>query len=429
MAGEFQNLGVALKVVYPSKALEAIINEQTPFRSALAKSVPTGGRVSEGDVKFNGVLALPQNVAQIVDGDSLQDAAERSEVQFNLKPTIFTATMNFGWLTQAAANSDKAAWSGGEVRRRTKETASNLGKFIESTYVGTAGNGVRGYVESSSASGIVMANPEGVKLLRQGMKITVVDGAAFDTERATLDAVRITSIDPTTRLVKSTGATYTNAVADDAVLVTNKTTPNFATNTGIFANGLRGLVDDGTYATSIHGVDRTTAGNELLKSRVETSTLTRNLSEQEMIKMCLALHEISGKRVTDFWTGPGQAVKYIEFVAPDRRRAVERGTYDKGTGWKSGELVHYAPEVAAKINISYDVIPREFFYLNWDTFFHYVARSVQWVDDSGRLHLGIASTTYKATWYAFMAAFENIGCDMPGANGVSRQLKDPFLGD
>ena len=86
MAGEFQNLSVALKVVYPNKALEAIINEEAPFRAALGKSVPAGAKVTQGDVKFNGVLAMPQNVAQIVDGDDLQDAGERAEVQFNLKP-------------------------------------------------------------------------------------------------------------------------------------------------------------------------------------------------------------------------------------------------------------------------------------------------------------------------------------------------------
>ena len=71
MAGEFQNLGVALKTVYPSKALEPMLNEEAPFRQKLAKSVPAGAKVSKGDVKFNGVLALPQNVAQILDGDDL----------------------------------------------------------------------------------------------------------------------------------------------------------------------------------------------------------------------------------------------------------------------------------------------------------------------------------------------------------------------
>lgn len=428
MAGEFQNLGVALKVVYPNKALEAVINEEAPFRAALGKSVPAGAKVTEGDVKFNGVLATGQNVAQIVDGGDLIDAGERSEVQFNLRPTIFQATMNLGWLTRKAANSGKSAFNGGEVRRRTMETTSNLGKFIESTYVGTTGNGVRGYVESSSASGLVIKVPEGIKLLRQGMKITVRDGANFATIRATLDGVRIASVNPSTRLVTTTGTpTYTNASANDVVLVVSTTS---FTVTSVFANGMRGLIDDGTNSQYIHGVDRTTVGNEKLKSIVSTSGSNRDLTEALLIRTCHDIRENSGKRVSEIWTGPGQFEKYIAFVAPDRQRVVSGGTYDKGTGYKE-DLIHYAPGMAAKLNLSFDCIPRELYLLNWDSWFHYVAQEMGWVDDDQMLHMGLSSTagSYKAAWQSFMASFENIGCDMPGANGVIRALKDPVLGD
>lgn len=423
MAGEFQNLGVALKVVYPSKALEAIINEEAPFREKLGKSVPAGARVTSGNVKFNGVLALPQNVAQIVDGDDLQDTAERSEVQFTLTPTIFQGTMAIGWLAAKAANDSKSAFNGGEVRRRTEEVTSNLGKFMESTYVGTTGNGVRAYVESSSGSGIVFKNPEGVRLLRQGMKLTFRDGANFATIRATIDGVRIASINPSTRLITTTGTpTYTNAVLNDVALVVPKAA---YTVTSVYANGMRGLVDDGTNSQYIHGVDRTTVGNEKLKSVVNTSGSVRDLSEQLLIRVCHDIRDVSGKRVSDIWTGPGQFEKYIAFVAPDRQRAVSGGTYDKGTGYKE-DLVHYAPGMAAKLNLSFDCIPGEVHLLCWDTWFHYVAQEMQWVDDS--MALAVGSSTYKAGWQKFMASFENIGCDMPGANGVIRQLKDPVTG-
>ena len=131
------------------------------------------------------------------------------------------------------------------------------GKFIESTYVGTTGNGVRAYVESSSGSGLVIAQPEGVKLLRQGMKITVRDGGNFSTERATLNGVRIATLTPSTRLITVAGSpVYTNSSANDVVLVTSK---GGQTVTSLFANGMRGLIDDGTNSQYIHGVDRTTA--------------------------------------------------------------------------------------------------------------------------------------------------------------------------
>lgn len=424
MAGEFQNLGVALKVVYPSKALEAVINEEAPFRAALGKSVPAGAKVTSGNVKFNGVLALPQNVAQIVDGDDLQDAAERSEVQFTLAPTIFQGTLNIGWLAAKAANDSKSAFNGGEVRRRTMETTSNLGKFIESTFVGTTGNGVRGYVESSGVGGLVIKVPEGIRLLRQGMKITVRDGANFATVRATLDGVRIASVNPSTRNITTTGTpTYTNASANDVVLVVSKATQ---TVTSLYSNGMRGLVDDGTNSQYIHGVDRTTVGNEKLKSVVNTSGSLRDLTEAILIRVCHEVRDSSGKRISEIWTGPGQFEKYIAFVAPDRQRMVSGGTYDKGTGYKE-DLIHYAPGMAAKLNLSFDCIPRELHLLCWDTWFHYVAQEMQWVDDS--MAMAVGSSTYKAAWQKFMASFENIGCDMPGANAVLRQLKDPILGD
>jgi hypothetical protein len=430
MAGEFQNLGVALKTVYPSKALEPMINEEAPFREKLAKSVPAGAKVSSGEVKFNGVLALPQNVAQIIDGEELQDAAERSEVQFTLKPTIFTATMQVSWLTRKAANDQKSAFNGGEVRRRTEETVSNLAKFIESTYAGTAGNGVRGYVESSSASGLIIKNPHGVKLLRQGMKVSVRTAADITVAQTGLDAVRITQVNPATRLVKTAG-TNANGVVNDTVVVVQKAsiTSNISTT---FANGIRNLIDDGTVgAASIHGVNRTTAGNEKLKSVINSNSGTlRDLEERLLIRVVNEVREGSGKRVTDLWTGPGQIEKYIEFVAPDRRRAVQGGSYDKSTGYKStDELVHYAPGVALKFNMSYDILPREIFLFNWDTFFHYVAQETQWVDDDSLLHLQVASTGHKASWLAYMASMENIGCDMPCANAVIRDLKDPTIGD
>jgi len=428
MAGEFQNLGDALKTVYPTKALEPMINEEAPFRAKLSKSVPAGAKVTEGDVKFNGVLALPQNVAQVVDGGDLQDAAERSEVQFNLKPTIFTATMNIGWLTRKAANTNKSAFNGGEVRRRTEETVSNLGKFIESTYVGTANDGKRATIESGGVGGIVLKYPVGTKLLRQGMKISVRDAGDPSTPIATLDGVRIASVNAGTRTITTAG-TMANASVDDTVYVVTSAT---FTLTNVFANGMRGLIDDGTHAQFIHGQDRTTVGNEKLKSYVsDNGGALRDLTEQLLIRVCHQVRDDVGKRLSDIWTGPGQIEKYIEFVAPDRRRAVSGGTYDKGTGYKEGELTHYAPSVALRINNSFDVIPREMFLLSWDTWFHYVAQEMQWVDEDSMLHLAIASSGSgrAARWEAFMGSFENIGCDMPSANAVVRDLKDPSIGD
>jgi hypothetical protein len=412
-----------------------MINEEAPFRAKLSKSIPAGGKVSEGDVKFNGILALPQNVGQISDGDDLQDAGERSEVQFNLRPTIFTATMNIGWLTRKAINSNKSGFNGGEVRRRTEETVGNLGKFIESQLVGSYGNGARAFVETSAAGYLQLRNPEGVKLVRKGMKVSVRTAGAIGTVRnASLDAIRVASVNADNRRITLTGVADHTAgatvVVDDILIVTTKASQVI---TNVFANSLRSLIDDGTIAQFIHGVDRTTAGNEKLKSYVDSNGgVVRDLTEQILIKANHAIREGVGKRPTDMWCGPGQFQKYIDFVAPDRRRAVSGGTYDKSTGYKDeSEFVHYAPGVALKMNMSFDVIPRELFLVCWDTMFHYQAQEMQWIDDDNMLHLalGTSGANYRARWDSFMASFENIGCDMPSANGVIRDLKAPDIGD
>lgn len=434
-AGAFQDLGVALKTVYPQKAVEAIINEEAPFREALSKNLPAGGRVSEGELKFNGVLKTPQNVGQILDGGALQDAAERYEVQFALKPTIFQATMNIGWLTKAAANSGKSSFNGGETRRRTEETISNLGKFIESTYVGTAGNGIRAWAETTGvdSTGVICRQPEGVKLLREGMKISWRDSANLATIRVAspvVDGARISSITPSTRLVvQDATSTYSNVVAGDVAVVVATASQ---TLTALYANGIRGIIDDGTYMATLHGLTRSTAayGGKLYSQVAGNGGVLRNLSEKIMAQAFLEQREKTGKRITDVWWGPGQVLKYIDFVAPDRQRPVSGGTYDKGTGFKSmEEFVHYAPGVAVKFHMSFDVIPREMFGFNWDSWFHYVAREMDWVTDDQMLHLGVGSSNYVARWDAFMASFENLGCDMPAAQIVFRDLKDPILGD
>jgi len=104
-------------------------------------------------------------------------------------------------------------------------------------------------------------------------------------------------------------------------------------------------------------------------------------------------------------------------------------TQNMVTGYKGDELVHYAPGISAKINVSFDMVPRELYLLNWDTFFHYVAKELGWVEDANMLWPTPASSAYKASYLGYVCAVENIGCDFPLANGVIRDLRDPAIGD
>lgn len=428
MAGEFESITNALKIAYAPKNVEPMVNVEAPFRAKLKKEIPAGGRVSEGIVKFGGNLNPPQNVGQTVDGGSLPAPKERDDVQFQLTPTLFVGALQIGWITRVAGNSNKSAFNRGEYRRRTDEAMEDAAKFIESTYVGTHGTGRRAVVESDGASSTFTARkPEGTRLLREKMYITVrtTDGGA--TVRDSTDYRTISAIDHSTRVV-----TYSNTdqtlVAGDHVHPVVEASQSFTTNP--FANGLRGLVDDATYLTSIHGLSRTTYPK--LKANVfGNGGVVRNLTEQLLVRACHEIRARSGKRITDIWTSEGQVEKYIEFVAPDRRMVVtsKSATQPMATGYQEGDLVHYAPGIAARINLSFDLIPRELFLLNWSTFFHYLSQELGFVDEGGLLKLTPTSSAYKASYLGYVASVENIGCDFPLANGVMRDLADPAIGD
>ena len=435
MAGEFQNIDNALKIVYPPKAIEAMVNEETPFRKWLKKQIPAGGRVTEGIVKFGANLAPPQNVGQTADGGALVTPKDRTDRQFTLRPSIFTAGFQIGWMTRAAATSNKSAFNGGELRRRTEETITDLAKFIEQTYVATSGSGRRAIVESDpGANQLVLAQPLNVRLLRVNHVISLRTTDGGDSVRDSLDNRTITAINESTRTITYSGVDQTPVIGDHVHIVTaaSQTGLNSVSSAtmGVSANGLRGLVDDGTHAAYLHGLQRAATGNQKLSANVSSNAgVLRSITEQILINACHSNRHASGKRVTDMWTNTGQAEKYIEFVAPDRRYNVSGGgVQGMGTGYQEDSLVHYAPGVKAKIQIALDLAPREMYLLNMDGFFHYLAQDMDWWD-APMLKPTPATTTYSASYLAHVGSIENIGLDFPVGNTVIRDLKDPLCGD
>lgn len=425
MAGEFDQITNALKNAYPKNVIDPMVNEETPFRKKLKKSVPAGSKPSEGLVKFGANFNPPQNVGNLADGDTLPPAKDRTQDQAQLVPVIFSGSFQIGWTTRRAGNSNSSAFNGGELRRRTDETISNLSKFIESNYTGTHGTGRRARVESDGVNTFVAALPEAALLLRENFYISVrtTDGGAG--VRDSTDLRLITGIDHSTRTVTYNGADQT-LVAGDHVHVVTKLAQTITA-----ANGLRGIVDDSTFLTTLHTLSRVTYPK--WKSNVAGNGGTlRNLTEQILVRACHENRARSGKRVTDCWAGPGQLEKYIEFVAPDRRYTVPQGSSSPQsmvTGYTEGQLQHVFAGGQFNINLSYDIVPRELFLLNWDTFFHYVAQDMDWMDEGGMLQPTPGSGTYSASFLAYMGSIENIGCDMPLANTVVRDLKDPVIGD
>lgn len=426
----------SLKIAYPPKAVETMIQEEKVFRPRLKRELPPGARLGDGyEVRFGARLNPAQNVSQIADGGNFPIQKDATDRQFIFKPTIFAGDYQIGGMTRFVASSNVAGFNGGEMRRRPEEVMSNFGKFIESTYVGTFGSGIRGYVESEPAANqIKVANPEGVRLLAENMYISERI-AAGSTVRDSIDLRSITAIvQDGTRVITYSGADQT-PVANDPLYVVPETALAGATLAAMHANGLRGQVDDGTYLTLLHTLDRTAAGNGKLKSNVfAAGGERRNITESLLLSAAHDTARRSMKRPSTLLMGEGQTEKYVEHVAPQKRfPAVGRQRPGKSTGYVLEELSFVSPYGSMDFMLSFDALPGEIFGLSWDAFFFYSALDAQWLSGHDMQNLlllpGSNGATHKFAWGAYIVSIENWGTDFPIGHFVIRDLKDRLLGD
>src|SRR5687768_11439521 len=121
----------SLKIAYPPKAVETMMQEDLVFRPRLKRSLPPGAKFTDGyEIRLPARLNASQNVSQIADGGNFPIAKDPLDRQFIFKPTIFAADYNIGGLRKYVAASNVASFSaGGENRRQPEEAMSNLGKF------------------------------------------------------------------------------------------------------------------------------------------------------------------------------------------------------------------------------------------------------------------------------------------------------------
>jgi hypothetical protein len=421
----------ALKIAYPKKAVETMIQEDLVFRPRLKRGLPPGARISDGyEIHFGARLNPAQNVGMIADGGEFPTPKDAIDRQFIFYPRIFAADYTIGGMTRYAVNSDVAGFNGGEMQRRPEEAMGNLGKFIESTYVGTAGDGIRGYVESDGSNTFVVAQPHGTRLIAENQYLTVRI-AAGSTVRDSLDLRTADAISHATRTVTYSGADQT-AVAADPIYITPTLALSGAT-LAASANGLRGQVDDGTNALTIHGLTRSAAGNAKLSSlRLANGGERRNLTESLLLAAAHETARRSSKKPSTLLMGEGQCEKYIEHVAPQKRfPAVGRTRPGKSTGYTIEELSFVSPYGAMDFMLSFDCLPGEIYGLSWDAMFFYSKLDSQWLSgvEAQNLMLMPGTNAFKFAWSAYLVSIENWGTDYPLAHFVISDLKDRLLGD
>jgi len=274
---------------------------------------------------------------------------------------------------------------------------------------------------------------QGVRLLNINDLISVRI-AADSTARDSCDGRVISEKVTATNTLTYGGADQTLVAADpvykvgDGASLTNGTV---VTLSGMHANSIRAAVDDGALATTWHAVTRSTITGKKAYGHVKTGAV-RALDEDEIIDLMTEINDQDGEMPDTILLGYGMAKAWGALLAPGRR-IVNDGKSLTGVtvGYDEKLFKVVLPWGTATVMLAQDVLPREIFLLNWNTFCLYQAKPMGWIteDNASALKLVPGGFGYKFGFQGLAAAVENLICIAPSKNGVVRNIADPLIGD
>lgn len=171
--------------------------------------------------------------------------------------------------------------------------------------------------------------------------------------------------------------------------------------------GLFGLVDDGTYVRTLHGVDRTTY--PVFKSFVLGSVGALSLDAMQRV---FDAAEMKGQgTINEMWCEHSVRRAYLSLLEADRRYTAEKlSKPDGGTAAvKGGDITFGGVPFRTERDFPYGFIVG----VDNDTLQRYVNVRGQWEDEDGNVLFRSANThDFTALWYMK----DNFSCDRPNAN-------------
>lgn len=361
-------------------------------------------------VREGAIVGYNEGVGAVGEDGNLPTAGNFDPQQFSIPMRYLYASFQ---MTKAMMESAKS--SRGGFRSATKTSFDTLIRNLKRERARMLwGNGegimarVNGVqtaqtvIEVDDASGVTGAIG-GARFLRKNMIVGFFTNGT-DTHEVT---ARISSI-------AADGLSFT---VPSAITVTNNAeVRRMSTLTGTNTNesgnqepmGLLGLVDDGTYLGTLHGLSRTTF--PILKSRVQASTGALSLDN---IQLNFDIADQQGDANIDCLAGH-QSVRraYLTLLDADRRYTSEHLSSPDG-GTKVVDRKKYVtyggvPIIEDKF-APYDML----FGLDKSTFQRFVQVEGEWASDDGAI---LHRVSGKDTWEAFYRIFENCHCSRPNSN-------------
>lgn len=252
----------------------------------------------------------------------------------------------------------------------------------------------------------------GTQYLFDGMKIDIVDpGTGVPTTSGT--DLTITSVDSSTAVTMS--AALNADVADNDIVVRANSTDDAGTSYEMM--GLKGIVDDGTYVTTLHNISRSSYAwwKASTHSEDDNSGTNRDLT-LPLIQKSITAVEKNGGNVSMIISDHDVRDAYVALVQADKRYV---NTLKLDGGWSA---IEYSSGGNGAIPWMADVDcpPNTIFFVDMDHLYLMQMSDWDWMQEDGAILSRVAnSDAYEAVlyWYSDLAT------DRPRAHSFLRDVQ------
>jgi hypothetical protein len=224
--------------------------------------------------------------------------------------------------------------------------------------------------------------------------------------------------------------------------VTTDTSLTLTANWGVYhqgsygaphPNGLRSIVDDGDYATSIFGVSRSAPNTYLNGLVMDNSQGLQDYSEELVDDLIDQITMRQDMVPTVLRCNLGVIREHKRIVVADR-------VYDVGTGGSNAQyptganhnqLSYQYGDTKIPFKVDRDLPARELYALHMPSFRRHTLRKAGWIKPEGggifQLAVASAGSTYRHAYVANMGMDMNISCRRLNANGKLSYIRDRGL--
>lgn len=275
------------------------------------------------------------------------------------------------------------------------------------------GTAVRALINGDPGTEVTLTlDAPGTQYMHDGMKIDILNpsgGAA----RTSSSGITISSVTSSTAAELSAAANA--AVADNDYVTRAGATDQAGTSYEMM--GLKGIVDDGTYVTTLHNLSRSTYAwwKCSTYSEDDNGGTLRDLT-LELIQSAITAVEKNGGMVDMIVSGPDLRDSYVKLLVADKR-FVNSLTLDGG--WRAVEYSAGGNGAIPWVS-DVDCPPNTIFFLSMDHLEIMQMGDFNWMDKDGAVLSRVAnSDAYEAVlyWYADLAT------DRPRAHTFLRDVQ------